>query len=255
MDFFKDLNHVRKVYKEYISHLPKNGVLIANKDYKEVFKISQRFAKSINCQFYSLKQKEAKKIKNLLQVPGEHNVSNALAALTVARTLKIPDKISFKALSEYKGTWRRFEIIQKKPFILISDYAHHPTKVRVTLKAAREKFPEKKIWCIYQPHQYQRTFYLWDDFIKVFKKAPVDKLIITDIFDVAGREKKEIKKKINSKKLVKAVNKSCSIYLKKEKIVSFLKENVKRGEVVIIMGAGDIYLLDRKLTKRENKIR
>jgi UDP-N-acetylmuramate--alanine ligase len=264
MDFFKDLNHIREIYKEYIEHLPEKGVLIANKDYKEVYQISQKIEKSIDLEFYSLKQKDynppttssrppvvgrapAKKLKKLLKIPGEHNISNSLAALAVARILKIPDKVSFKALSEYKGTWRRFEIIQTKPFILISDYAHHPTKVRVTLKAAREKFPKKKIWCLYQPHQYQRTFYLWDDFIKVFKEAPIDKLIITDIFDVAGREKKEIKKKVNSKKLIEAINKPSAIYLPKEKIIDFLKKNLKGGEVVIIMGAGDIYKLNLKL--------
>ena len=89
-------------------------------------------------------------MRKFLKVPGEHNVSNALAALTVARALKIPDKISFKALSEYKGAWRRFEIKKVRitgyplPVTVISDYAHHPTKVRVTLKAARENFQTKK---------------------------------------------------------------------------------------------------------------
>ena len=218
MDFFKKLSHILRIYEEYVSHLGKNGILVANKDDKRVYQIAQKRAEPIHLEFYSLKQKEAKKLKNLLKIPGEHNVSNALAALTVARALKIPDKISFKTLSEYRGAWRRFEITQTKPFILISDYAHHPTKVRVTLKATREKFPKKKIWCVYQPHQYQRTFYLWNDFIKVFKNAPIDRLIITDIFDVAGREKEEIKKKINSKKLVKAINKPWQFILKKKKL-------------------------------------
>jgi len=123
----------------------------------------------------------------------------------------------------------------------------------VTLKAAREKYPKKKIWCIYQPHQYQRTYYLFNDFVKVFKQAPVDKLIITDIYDVAGREESNIKKKVNSEKLVMAVNQNKVIYLPNEKILDYLKNNIGEIEVLIIMGAGDIYNLSIELTKISQK--
>ena len=110
-----------------------------------------------------------------MKVPGEHNIYNALASLAAARILKIPDKISFQALSKYTGCWRRFEIkrtlINNHLSFIISDYAHHPTEIKATLKAAREKFPKKEIWCVFQPHQYQRTFYLFKDFVKVFQDA------------------------------------------------------------------------------------
>jgi len=82
---------------------------------------------------------------------------------------------------------------------------------------------------------------LFNDFIKVFKKNPIDKLIITDIYDVAGREKEETKKKVNSEKLIEKINEPQAVYLPKEKIINYLKENLKGDEVVIIMGAGDIY--------------
>ena len=188
-------------------------------------------------------------------MPGEYNIYNSLAALTVARVLEVPDKLSFKVLSEYKGVWRRFEVkkgkINDKRFIIISDYAHHPTEIEATLKAAREKFPKKKIWCIFQPHQHQRTFYLFNDFVEIFSEAiqPVqgrpilNKLIITDIYDVAGRERSNIKKEVNSEKLIKKIGKSQAIYLKKEEIKNYLKRNLRGGEVVIVMGAGDIYNL------------
>lgn len=256
LDYYKDLKHILKTFKEYIEHLPESGVLIANKDDKNISKLRVKSSTigglSLDWQNYTLKQKESKIIKKILKVPGEHNVYNGLAALTVARVLKIPDKVSFEALSQYKGAWRRFEIkkgkINDKKFTIVSDYAHHPTEVNATLKAAREKFPGKKIWCIFQPHQYQRTFYLFNDFIRVFSEAPIDKLIITDIYDVAGREKREIKKKISSEKLIKKLNKSQMIYLQKEEIKSHLKRNLKGGEVIIIMGAGDIYELVKKFS-------
>ncbi|MBU4298945.1 UDP-N-acetylmuramate--L-alanine ligase [Patescibacteria group bacterium] len=276
LDFYKNLKNILLTFREYVSHLPNNGVLVANWDDKNIrrmlisnfqFLISNKIPNSkFKILKYSLGQPEAKKLKKILKIPGEFNVSNALAALTAARALKIPDKISFKALSEYRGSWRRFDIVEAeirgyqrgktRKITIINDYAHHPTQIKVTLEAAREKYPRRKIWCIFQPHQEQRTYYLWNDFVKVFSSAPVDKIIITDIYDVAGRENKNIKKLVNSKKLVEAINKPSVIYLPKQKILNFLRKNLeggppartssrrsRAGEVVLIMGAGDIYNL------------
>jgi len=262
LDYYKNLDNLLRTFHKYFLRLSGNGTLIANRDDRNVCKILSRFPspRKISVRKFSINQKEAEKIKNILKIPGEHNVYNGLAALTVARVLKIPDRTSFRVLSEYKGAWRRFEIkqltVNRKQLTLISDYGHHPTEVKATLLAARQKFPNKKIWCVFQPHQYQRTFYLFNDFVKVFSEAPVDLLIITDIYDVAGRERGEIKKKINSAKLVKAIKNSKSsllhsnrlfarsiIYLSFKKIKNYLIDNLKGEEVVIIMGAGDIYNL------------
>lgn len=244
MDFFKNLNHIFRVYTKYLNHLTPTGVLIANQDDDNVYKLSKKIK---NTQYYSLRQKESNKLAKLLKIPGEHNVSNALAVLAIARNLKIPDKITFKALSEYKGSWRRFDQrkvkIGNKKVDVVLDYGHHPTEIRVTLKAVREKFTKQKIWCIFQPHQYQRTYYLWDAFIKTFRGAPIDNLIITDIYDVAGRENKEIKRKISSQKLVDAIDKPDAIYLPKDKIMKYLDKNLEKKDIVIVMGAGDIYKL------------
>ncbi len=170
--------------------------------------------------------------------------------MAAARALKIPDKVSFGALSEYKGAWRRFEIVQLKPFILISDYGHNPVKAMAALKAAREKWPKKEIWCVYQPHQYQRTHYLFKDFVKTFRTAPADRIIITDIYDVAGREQKAIKKAVSSRKLASSVNKKSVVYLPLKDVLPLLKKNIGRIQVLIIMGAGDIYKLVDKIAGR-----
>jgi len=236
LDYYKNLRNIKKAFNEFIGHLPEDGVLITNK---------------------SADNKAFPKLKKILKVPGAYNIYNASLALAVARVLKIPDEVSFKALSGYKGSWRRFEEkkakINNKKIILVSDYAHHPTEIRVTLEAAREKYPKKKIWCVFQPHQYQRTYYLFKDFVKVFRQAPIDKIIITDIYDVAGREKREIKEKVNSKELIKAINKPWAIYLPFKKIKNYLKKNLQGREVVIIMGAGDIYNLVGCLTDKRIK--
>ncbi|MCP6718021.1 MAG: UDP-N-acetylmuramate--L-alanine ligase [Patescibacteria group bacterium] len=238
LDHYGNLQGVLNGFKKFIANLKEDGIIVANKDDENIHKIVEE------ADWYSLKDKEAVGMKDVLQIPGDFNVSNALAALKVARILKIKDIDSHKVLSRYKGSWRRFEIteiLNPKPYTLIDDYAHHPTEINLTLKAAREKYPKKKIWCFFQPHQYQRTHYLFDDFIETFKNAPVDKLIITDIYDVVGREDEEIREEISSEKLVKAVNKDSVIYIAKEKIIEFLRQNLNGQEVIIIMGAGNIY--------------
>lgn len=227
LDYYKNFNNLLKTFKKFISYLPKNGILIGKK---------------------SIDKKTHLRIKKILKVPGEHNIYDASLALAAARALKIKDKISFEALSKFRGTWRRFEIVGKKP-IVVSDYAHHPTEITATLKAAREKWPKKEIWCVYQPHQYQRTYYLFDDFVKSFRRAKIDKIIITDIYDVAGREETKIKKMVSSQKLVRAVNRENVVYLSAGKLLSFLKNGLSQNQVLIIMGAGDIYKLAEKIWK------
>jgi len=236
MDYFKTFANVKKTFKNFIVRLPKDGLLVFNNDDKNIPWIR-------NSVGYSLRQKEAAKLKKILKVPGQHNVSNALAALAVARKLGVKDSISFKALSEFKGSWRRFEMIKTKPYTVISDYGHHPNEVMATLKAAREKFGRQKMWLIFQPHQYQRTFYLFKDFVKLFKAANIDHIIISDIYDVAGREEKNINAKINSEILVKKIGRKNVQYMPLDAAQKFVKEHIESGEVLIIMGAGDIYKL------------
>lgn len=250
LDYFGTFENVIGAFKDFILKLPRDGYLVASGDDKNM----PKFAKpNFGTTYYSIKQKEAKKLKKILKIPGQHNILNALAALSVARLLGIDDKTSFESLSEYTGSWRRFETFYKKlikpnklkaiSYTLISDYGHHPNEVLATLNAAREKYKNKKIWLIFQPHQYQRTYYLFDDFVKVFKKVKIDNIIIIDIYDVAGREEKKISSSVNSENLVKKINKPNVKYFPIKKAENYVKENIKNGEVLIIMGAGSIYKL------------
>ncbi len=261
LDFFRDLNHVLKSFKRFIKNLSPKGILITNKDDRNIRSLlnnKENIPQSII--YYFQKQKEVKRIKNILKIPGLFNVSNALAVLALSRSLGIPDKVFFKTISEYRGSWRRFEIkkttIRNRKITIISDYAHHPTEIEATLKACREKYPQKKIWTVFQPHQYQRTFYLFKDFIRVLFRAPVDKLIIVDIFDVPGRENSKIREIVSSQKIVDEINKKNkankeTLYIPSiENVLDYLKKNLKGGEVVMVMGAGDIYHLVKHLTKK-----
>ncbi len=220
LDYFKTFANVKKAFKDFAKKIPANGFLITEKN---------------------LPVKEAKKLK--LQVPGKHNISNALAALAVGRVLGVKDAVAIKALNEFSGTWRRFETKKSGKNIIVSDYGHHPTEVVATLKAAREKFGKKKIWLIFQPHQYQRTYYLFKDFVKLFRVAKIDHMIITDIYDVAGREEKTINKKVSAEILVKKIKRGNIQYMPLDAAEKFVRENIKRGEVLVIMGAGNVYKL------------
>lgn len=247
LDYFGDFETVVETFKKFISKLPEDGYLVSNGDDNNLKEISNGNFKT---EFYSLKDQEAVELKKVLQIPGDHNVSNALSALKVAKILNIESDIAIKALSEYKGSWRRFEVKEGsangKEIIIVSDYGHHPNEISATLNAAREKYSDKKIWLIFQPHQYKRTHYLFDDFISVFKKVPIDQMIITDVYNVAGREEDDITSHTNSKMLAEKVNKDNFIYKTKEDAVKFVKENISEGDVLMIMGAGDVYKLVEK---------
>jgi UDP-N-acetylmuramate--alanine ligase len=250
LDYFKTFKNVIKAFHDFIVRLPKDGFLVANADDKNLKIFNDQFSilNKFSIRQFSISQKESVKIKKILKIPGKHNIYNALAALNVARILLVPDEITLKALSEFRGTWRRFEEKNSKfkNLKIISDYAHHPNEISFTLSAAREKYPKKKIWCVFQPHQHQRTHYLFNDFVKTFKEAPIDNIIITDIYDVAGRETKKINAGINSKKLVEAINRESVVYCATKDLEKLVKENINSGDVLIIMGAGDIYKLADK---------
>ena len=211
--------------------------------------IDQNISKVINntlkIKKYSIKDQEANKLREILQVPGSHNVSNALLASKIAKELGISEQVIQESLASYTGSWRRFDIsdisLNGKKITLIDDYAHHPTEIEATLKAVKEKFKDRIIWGVFQPHQYNRTYLLFNDFVKTISENKIDKLIITDIYDVAGRENTEIKAKVSSENLVKAIDKPWVRYLSRDSIINYLKDNLRGGEVLMILGAGDVY--------------
>ena len=241
LDYYKNLGNIIKTFKKYLLNLKDGGIVVANKDDKNLKKIVLK----TNTKFFSILQPEAKKIEKILAVPGQHNVYNALAAMTVAKILGISDEVFLKSISLYKGAWRRFDVSTVKSkdfnFTLVSDYAHHPTELKAAMNSGREKWPKKEIWGVFQPHQHQRTFFLFKDFVKTLKATPFDNLIITDIYDVAGREEKEIKKKVSSKKLALAVKNKKVLYISREKVIDYLKNNLPKNSVLMVIGAGDIY--------------
>jgi len=171
-----------------------------------------------------------------LQIPGTHNVLNALAALVVAEHLGIDLKIARQTLEDFRGAARRFEI--KGEFhgvTIIDDYAHHPTEIRATLAAARARFGKREIWAVFQPHTYSRTHALRDEFAAAFSDA--DHVIVTEIY--AAREKNVLG--VQGNQIVERMthrDARCIADLKAS--AEFLAQQVKPGDVVIMLGAGDV---------------
>jgi len=259
LDYYKNFSNIIKAFKKFITHLPPDGFLVLNYDDKNIQKYLMPWlkqnrhyhSKTINVHYYSLQGQAALKVKQSLTIPGWHNVANALAAKTAAQLLKVPDRYIYSALKSYQGAWRRFEThkikINQKPLTLILDYAHHPQEIEATYLAAKEKYPHQKIYIIFQPHQRQRTKYLFTDFVKVFKRLEGVEIIIIPIFEVAGRERIVKAIDVSSEQLVEAINKPTVKFMNKSEIMRFLINNLNGGEVVIIMGAGDIYNFGLKL--------
>jgi UDP-N-acetylmuramate--alanine ligase len=241
LDYFGTLENIKKSFKEFVSHLGEGGILVKRKDVE--------ISAGSTVEFSLDDKEDIEKIKTVIKIPGEHNLLDALAAVKVARLLGIDDGVSLSALSKYRGAWRRFEETLFPDFILIDDYAHHPTEIIATLRGTREKYPDKKIYCIFQPHQYQRTYLLFDDFVGAFKEAIgdrlVDKLFLVDIYDVVGRESLEAKSKVSSPKLAEAIGEGA-VYVPKDKLF----DSLAGGEIIIFMGAGNIYDLSEDFKKK-----
>jgi UDP-N-acetylmuramate--alanine ligase len=179
-----------------------------------------------------------------LGVVGEHNILNSLSVIALMDILKIDNATVLKALEDFNGTDRRFELKGTVGGItILDDYAHHPTEIKATLKAAAN-YPHKTLWCVFQPHTYTRTNAFLKDFAKALTLA--DKVVLADIY--AAREKNTIG--ISSKDLQAEIQKlgtECYYFPSFDEIEKFLLENCINGDLLITMGAGDVVKIGENL--------
>jgi len=168
-----------------------------------------------------------------LQVPGKHNIYNALAALTVAQLLNLPLADARQALAQFTGTGRRFEVRgESNGIVIIDDYAHHPTEIRATLAAARTRYPSRRIWTVWQPHTYSRTQTLFNEFAAAFDDT--DEVIVTEIY--AAREEKQ---DYSSKLVVEAMSRPAHFIADLAEVSNYLITNLRPGDVLLVLSAGD----------------
>ena len=241
LDTYKTVEGVEKAFFLYLSKVPSDGAIIANFDSERLRKVAKKFGRLVF--WYSLKDKEAEKIAGVLRLPGKHNISNALAAYRLGKLFGIEEGHILHAISGFSGAWRRFEFKGKlNGASIFSDYGHHPAEIHATILAARERFPFRRVWCVYQPHQYQRLSYLWKEFVSAFDMA--DRVCILPVYDVAGREIKKTRKGVNSKELTHELlqrGKDAMHFDSFADARKFITQNARPGDIILIMGAGDIY--------------
>ncbi|MBQ2803580.1 MAG: UDP-N-acetylmuramate--L-alanine ligase [Lachnospiraceae bacterium] len=271
LDFFKDLSEIRESFHAFAKLLPADGCLIINgaiPNYSEItdglscqvitYCNSPLTSEGIAANYYSTDicydemghpsfmlcatNKEPQAIK--LQVPGEHNISNSLAAIALADLLQISRKDTAVALSSFRGTDRRFEYKGTIGGVtVIDDYAHHPTEITATLTAARNQ-PHNTLWCVFQPHTYTRTKAFMKDFASSLALA--DKVVLTDIY--AARETDHLG--ISSETLqaeIQKLGRDCFYFPTFDEVENFLLENCINGDLLITMGAGDVLKIGENL--------
>ncbi len=179
-----------------------------------------------------------------LRVPGRHNVQNALATLAVAHQMQLSVEQAGVAISEYRGTGRRFEVRGEiNDITVIDDYAHHPTEIRATLSAAHMRYPKSKLWVVWQPHTYSRTRLLFNDFVTAFEQA--DHVVVTDIY--AAREKQP-ENGLSSRQVVAAITFPEAKYIPDfSQVATFLIDRLVPGDVLMVLSAGDADQISTKV--------
>ena len=256
LDYFRDLDHIIETFRALALLTPEDGAVIINGEDENVLKAVEGVDRNIvtfglcgdfdytirdmehngfNHYTFTVCKKGNPVGEVRLSVPGVHNVYDALAAFAAADYLGLETDHICESLYRFGGTHRRFETRGIMGGIMIvDDYAHHPTEIKATLGAARDmKYNE--IWCLFQPHTYTRTFNFFDDFVRILSESGAN-IIITDIY--AAREKDT--GLVSAQQLANAIPNAC--YRKTfEESAEFIKAHAKRGDIVITMGAGDVY--------------
>lgn len=271
-DCFADMNAVRRAFEAFVSGIREGGLLIACGDDvearviaecgrragKHVILYGQGAGMAYDWQATEVRpnarggvsltvRHQRRTVGRLaLRIPGRYNASNALAALAVSQVLGIDQRVSFAALEAFSGTSRRFEVLgERKGVTIIDDYAHHPTQIQGVLRAARERYGERRLIAVWEPHTFSRVRALYEEFMDAFDMA--DMVVILPIY--AAREMDD--GTLTGEMLARDLQHS-SVWAASslDGAVDYLCAIAERGDVVLLMGAGDEYLVGRRLLAR-----
>jgi len=258
LDIFKTLSGVKVAFLRFLSNTRPGGIFILNLEDRVLRSLASKIEKiakdrGIKVVWYTTAGNTAKRLKPIMKIPGRHNLSDAVAAYKVGRMLDIPHREIIASIGSYKGSWRRMEyrgVFEKA--LVYDDYAHHPTEIVATLQGFREKFPEKRILCVFQPHQAKRLAQLFNDFKGAFMEA--DETLILPAYAVAGRD--EAHSKLNAESLARLIQKRNPqkplFYLPEPDNLkkAILKLGPPKDKVIVMMGAGDIVNRTKTLVKK-----
>ncbi len=260
MDIYADIDDIKRSFIEFANKVPFYGCVVVCLDEPEVRSIIPSISRrtltygfnpqatiravdiemsKIHSSFTVLfDQKPLGRIT--LQAPGEHNIKNALASVGIGFELNMPFSKIKEGLEKFSGVYRRFQVkAEKDNVIVVDDYAHHPTEVKATIHAARKGWPERRLVVVFQPHLYSRTQQLYEDFGLSFFDAEV--LVVTDIYPAREKPIEGVTGKLIADTARDFGHKDVNYVADKNELPAKLVEIVQPGDLVITMGAGDIY--------------
>jgi len=270
LDHYGNMENILKDFRKFINKVPDTGQVILCKDCDNAKGLAKQcgrnhvsygilnkadlMAKDIELDKLNSKSKiywQGEKIGELyLKVAGYHNILNSLAAIVVARELGISFKEITKILETFQGVHRRMEVISDldDKILIIDDYAHHPTEIEVTLSTLKSSWQNRRVIAIFQPHRYSRTKLLAEKFGKVFFDA--DCVIINDIYSANESPISGISGETIFKEIKKSNHRQIKYLPSKDNILSYLYEIVQPDDIIITMGAGDIWTVGQELAKQ-----
>jgi UDP-N-acetylmuramate--alanine ligase len=271
LDHYGTLGEILKGFFQFVSAIPEDGFLVINGDHRGNQTLMAQLSNHPRCLTYGFSEQNIYRAVNLrfsgdtssfelfaagknagevhLSSPGQQNIQNALAALAVGFECGLDFISMVSALRLFRGARRRFQLIGKvDEIMIIDDYAHHPTEIAATLSAARTGWPDKKIIAVFQPHRFSRTMFLKSEFGTAF--ADADQVIITDIYSAGEAPLPGISGKTVAEEVFKHKRENVIYIERKEKIPEYLETSLKGNEMVIVLGAGDIYTVGKELFRR-----
>lgn len=267
LDYFKTLENIRRSFHAFAQRVPDKGLLVISEKIDHVEELTDGL--TCHVETFGLSEKANWRAENIvheadgrnsfdiyhnsaffttihLHIPGEHNITNALAAIAASAFLGAAPEDCVKGLHHYTGTERRFQLKGKKDGItVIDDYAHHPTEIKAALAAA-QNVQLNTTWCVFQPHTFSRTRFLFDEFGEAFGDA--DEIIIADIF--AARETDD--GTVSAAQLADRIaqtGKSARYVGDFAAIEAYLREHCKSGDLLMTVGAGDVYKIGENFLK------
>lgn len=267
LDYFKTLENIRRSFHAFAQRVPDKGLLVISEKIDHVEELTDGL--TCHVETFGLSEKANWRAENIvheangrnsfdvyhngeffttihLHIPGEHNITNALAAIAASAFLGAAPEDCVKGLHHYTGTERRFQLKGKKDGItVIDDYAHHPTEIKAALAAA-QNVQHNTTWCVFQPHTFSRTRFLFDEFGEAFGDA--DEIIIADIF--AARETDD--GTVSAAQLADRIaqtGKSARYVGDFAAIEAYLREHCKSGDLLMTVGAGDVYKIGENFLK------
>ena len=268
-DSFADIDEIESAFAEFADRVSPSGTLLLNGDCPRCVSIADRTAST--AEMFSLQKTSdwwAADWRSLrrgsrfrvfarnrfvteisLPIPGRHNVQNALAAVALCVRLGVPVQEIRESIAEFPGIQRRYERVGFwRGVTIIDDYAHHPTAVRATLETVRQEYPERRVWCLFQPHQVLRTRRLMSEFAGAFTAA--DEILLTKVYRV--RESVDADAKSASIELTAGIvahGGHCRYVDSLDRMVRISEDESRPGDVVVIMGAGDIDRIRHEFTR------